>query len=395
LLELAAQVHTGDLAGISQVADRIAKVAAEAPGWQAQHQLAQGYFQRLRGDLGAAKQAFENALALADPERVDPPSNLNAWVSAAAGYAMVLIELGQTEAARSFGLRAYQQCQELQIGGWSAHLIRTLAIAEAKLGDFAGAAARLDKLIAQRAGMMPSRLLLDYDARARVAIWAKDTETAAHYAELAASQYRAGGPAVTRHGRLQEEAKQAGLELEVPMTAFESSVLGGARTRDAGHGMLTKIAAAFNQLSEPSARALRALELLCETSRAHAGQLYVAQDGVLVRAASLGNAPDASLDRFAHEYWQQQLEDCELTMVEVEGANDASALGTSMWTSHVGTEYRFAVLKAQTETELAYVGLVAMAAQNDQGLAAEYWELSTAIGTRLLELGDVQAMSPS
>jgi tRNA A-37 threonylcarbamoyl transferase component Bud32 len=395
LLELSAQVHAGDLAGIGVVADRIAKVAVDAPGWQAQSFLAQGHYQRLRGGLAEAKHAFERALALADPDREDPPSSLNAWVSAAAGYTMTLIDLDLSEEARRFGLQACEQCRKHDIGGWSAHVIRALAIAEAKLGDYVGAAARLDRLIEQRAGIMPSRLLLDYEARARVAIWAKDSAAAERFTALAASHSRAAHPAAVsaRHGRLQSEAKQAGLEFEVPMTAFESSVLGSARPRGDGSSVLTKVASALGRIGEPSLRARRALEMLCESTRARAGRLYVLQDGALTRAALLGDEEDAALDESAAAYWRQQLADSAHTMIEVAGNDPMDAFGTRIWTSRIGTAYRFAVMKGQHEDDLSFVGLVAMAAENQQSLASEYWELSTAIGTRLLELGDAQAVT--
>jgi hypothetical protein len=395
LLELAAQVHAGDLAGIGQVTDRIAKVAADAPGWRAQQHSAQGHFQRARGDLPAAKQAFEQALALSDPDRVDPPPSLNAWVSAAAGYTMVLMELDQTEAARDFALLAYEQVRAHEIGGWSAHLVRALALAEAKLGDCESAAKRLDQLLEQRAGLAASRLLADYDARARVAIWAKDTETATRFAELAANQYRAGGPAAVRHGRLQLEARHAGLDLDIPLTAFESSVLGSKRPAQDNDNVLASVTAKFQALSSRQERVLEAIELLCAQSQATSGQLYLVEDGRLVRAASVGDAANASLDDFAHTYWQQQLQGSDQTVMEVESSPNAAALGTSLWMNHAGAEYRFAVLKARTELELAYIGVVAMAAHQDLGMAENYWELSTAIGTRLVALGDAQAVSPS
>jgi hypothetical protein len=48
LIELDAQHHAGDLAGVKQVTDRLAHLASQEPGWVAPYHLAQGYFQRLR-----------------------------------------------------------------------------------------------------------------------------------------------------------------------------------------------------------------------------------------------------------------------------------------------------------------------------------------------------------
>jgi len=188
LLELAAHVHARDLTGIKQTADRIEQLAAKVPGWMPQHHLAQAYYQRLRGDLPAAKEAFERAIALVDPNTIDPPPNLNVWVNAAGAYSHALVELGRPAEAREFALKARAICEARGIPshGWASHIERALGLAEAKLGDFESARRRLDQLIERRSNLLPARLSIDYEVRARVAILEKDTSAARHFAGLAA-----------------------------------------------------------------------------------------------------------------------------------------------------------------------------------------------------------------
>src|SRR5206468_1284212 len=134
---------------------------------------AQGSFQWLRGDLHAAKEALERALALANPDQSDPPPILISWAPAAAAYVSVLAELGQLEQARAFGLQVCRTCDALGITGFDGH-VRALALVEAKIGDSTLAVERLDRLIARRTHLRPAARALDLEARALVAIWAND-----------------------------------------------------------------------------------------------------------------------------------------------------------------------------------------------------------------------------
>jgi hypothetical protein len=384
--ELHAQIYARDLMGVKHTADRIAQLAAEYPSWRAHHHLAQGAFQWLRGDLHAAKEALERALALANPEQSDPPPILMSWAPAAAAYVSVLAELGQLEEARAFGLRACATCDALGITGFDAH-VRALALVEAKLGDYALAVERLDRLIARRVHLRPAARALDLEARALVAIWAKDAADAAHFIHLATQVDAAvgGGRMLARRGRLLDEAQRAGVDVEMPPSDFESKVLGSARPAP-GAGASDPRLASINALPEPSLRAARALEMLAGVAGATAGHLYYRHPSDLVRAASLAAAPQPALDAFSRGYLRQQLDEAGMTSVftALPGAAEARF---ATWTDRAGMVYRIALLHQGDATTC--IGLIALCDARETAMSAEFRSLASALSARLLELGDV------
>ncbi len=389
-LELAAQVHAGDLAGVKQAADRIEQLASEVPSWRPAEHLAHGYYQRMRGDLAAAKEAFERALALSEPSREDPPANLNTWVNAAGGYTHVLIELGRTEEARAFAERSLSICESRRIGGWCSHIVRGLALAEAKSGDVEQGKARLDAFIASRTHLHPSRRMVDYEARARIAIWEKDSATALHYAELAAHGSEGGPPAMlAKHARLVEEAKQAGVDLDLPSTAFEHSVLGSTRARS-GPLYLVKVTQALSSLPDRAARAQCALELVCQATRAPEGHLFIRRTAKLEPVAHFGSPFYPELGEAAASWWQEQVTAMDLTTLVTEDVRRHRRPSGSAWTSAAGVTYRFAPLQCTTGARLAHAGVVALAIPEHTDLVSDYWPLTAAIVTRLVAYGDVE-----
>jgi hypothetical protein len=390
-IELQAQILARDLTGLKHTADRIAQLATDCPGWRAHHHFAQGAFQWLRGDLLAAKEALERALALANPEQSDPPPILPAWAGAAAAYVSVLAELGQLEEARSFGLRACATCDALGITGFDAH-VRALALVEAKLGDYALAVERLDRLIARRMHLRPAARALDLEARALVAIWAGDATEAARFIYLATRLDAAvrGGNLLARRGRLLDEAQRAGVDVEMPLSDFEAKVLGSAPPAP-GASLSDPRLASINALAEPNSRAARVLEILAGVAGATAGHLYYRQRSELVRAASLAAAPQPALDAFALGYLHQQLDEAGMTSVFT-ALPDAVQTPFATWTDGAGRIYRIALLHQGDATTC--IGLVALCDARDTAISAEFRSLASAISARLLELGDVARSDP-
>jgi hypothetical protein len=388
-LELPLQVLVGDLAAVKRIADRFAQLASEWPGWRAYHQLAQAAFHRMRGDLPAAKDALELLLKLADPDHGHPPPVLRAWAQGAAEYVTVLAELGQLEQAHAFGLRVCQRCNALAITESQAH-VRALALVEAQLGQHALAADRLDRLIAQRTHLRPSMVAIDLEARARIAIFAKQAGAAAHFTRLAI-----GGDAapaspmlLARRGRLIDEAKRAGLDLEIPLSGFESAVLGSElpeATISPSH-----VLAGIQQFIEPSARASRVLELLAHAAGASAGHLFYVQQTSLVRVATQVAALDHDLARFASTHLQQWLEHNAMTTIFTEVIESVEPRFAT-WVNDNRTEYRIALLL--TKDARSCIGLVALCGVTGAALNPDYRALSTAISELLLASGDAQSLS--
>ena len=390
LLELAAHLHAGDLTGVKYVADRTEQLAVKAPGWLALRHLAHASFQRLRGDLPAALDGLERALALADPSRCDPPPQLNVWLLAAAEYVTCLTELDRASDAFAFGTSACERCNALELTG-SVTLVHALALAEAKLGRYEAAAWRVEQSIAARLHVRPSLLAAVYAARACVAIAAKDQAAAARFVRLATSQHSGGAAAkpLAKHSRLLDAAKLAGLELDVPASGFESAVLGQRKSVPVAPSP-SPLLASLERLSESSARAQRVLELLVAAAGARAGHLYYVQRASLVRVATLTAAPEPALDAFSNDYFLQQLELADMTTVFTEQAGTEPELAT--WSRQADAVYRLALLRrAPTDT---CIGLVALCDVPDSALSAEYRSLSSALCARLLELGDVARSAP-
>jgi hypothetical protein len=386
LLELSVQEHVGDLTGVKQTANRIAQLAADWPGWRAYHELAQGTFHRMRGALAAAKDAFERGLALSDPDQTDQPPMLPAWVATAAGYIMVLRDLGLLERARDFGLRVCERCDALGISaGGSAHT-RALALVEAQLGEHVSAAARLDRAIATRAQLRASAVAVDLEARACVALMAKDATAAMHFTENAirAAAAVSGTVAIATRRRLLDEAKRAGVEMDMPRSDFEAKVLGPASIPAVvPNHVLTNL----TQLSDPRARAARVLELLAEAAGASAGQLYYGAHPNLVHVATRAAPLDPALDRFASGFVRRRVEQAAMTTVFTV-ADEVSQAGFATWADLRGNVYRVACLNGQAEGSCA--GVIALC--DAPGLAPnpEYRALSIALSDRLLELGDAR-----
>jgi tetratricopeptide (TPR) repeat protein len=382
-LELGARVAVRDLAGVRRVADNIAQIAVTEPGWIARELLAQGWYQRLRGDLPAAIVAFERCFELNDPDRSDPPPCFYTWAFAATGYVSALVDLGRASEAREFGLRVIARCQAQEVTLPEA-VECEVALADAALGNHDAAAARLDTLIARHDGAADHRLLAAYEARARVAIMASDRTAAVRFATLATQDpHSAHGHTVQqRHGRMLDDARRAGLDLALPQTGFESSVLGSGPSEERNAGAIEALRAV--QLLAPAAKPQRILDLICEAARGSAGQLYVAEGERLSLVASRGAAAEPALTVFASRYFRQQLEDSmetsALTAID-SGVPDEPRVGS--WTSPGGNPYRLIAFTYPVDGEPAFAGLVALELPANRAVPPQTQVLARALAREL------------
>jgi len=118
-----------------RVLDRVEALAAKHPGWVCQKYLAAGHFELLRGNLPAARDAFERCMKLTSP-RPTEPTQINAWIGAAAGLISTLTEQDQADAAVLLGEQTLATCHELAVEVYWHDPARALALAEAKLERF-------------------------------------------------------------------------------------------------------------------------------------------------------------------------------------------------------------------------------------------------------------------
>jgi hypothetical protein len=184
-----------------------------------------------------------------------------------------LIELGRSEQACRRGLRVLDQCEALGIGLSSYIIRRALALAEAKLGDFAGASARLEAVIEELKafGIEGLELGATYEARTRVAIWASDREAAERFGTLVAQEYRYGqdSPLGARYERLWDEARTAGVTALPELQEMKANVTTAHRS---SAGWTHNSVRSHEGLDTTSRD--RTLQTVCELIGARSGHLY-------------------------------------------------------------------------------------------------------------------------
>jgi hypothetical protein len=304
----------------------------------------------------------------------------------------LLIDLGECDAAQHYGTAALARSRELGIDVEARDLVRALALAEAKLGHFESACARLDALIAARAGALESHIVADYEARARVAIWAKDPAAEMFVARLTAVQLRLGRSPLMleRQVHLLNEAKIAGVDFELTPSAFETSVL-GASERPGRSEAAMSVLPELRGISSATQRAERALELLSSAYDASAARLYLVQGDALRCVANRGVEAVAGLDEFVSAYWSEQLDDAALTEIVPEPSAGADGIDVASFASKDGATYRMVILRCDT-AGLAHVGIAALRSGPQVSVSTRAWDLAAALGSALYELGDAQSV---
>jgi tetratricopeptide (TPR) repeat protein len=391
--ELVAHVLAEDLTGVRQVLARMQPLTRGSTAWQAYVELGEAQFQLLRGDLNAARARFERCIEMASPGG-GASRPVIVWPQAMAGYAETLVGLGRYQEAADVGQRVLDQCKALGVDVGLHEVSRATALAEAKLGRFAEAASRLDTVIEEQTKIGTVGLMLgaSYEARARVAILAKDDEALEKYANLAGKEYRhgRGSPLAGRWGRLMAEARSSTKHALPALTDFVSTGhVSWPRTSP------TEMATALLKgASTPEDRALRALKLLCDDRGAGTAFLYLVGDRGLRLAACYGaDAPPDGLVDFLNEYLEGEL-DKESDQTSALTGPSASAVLTQprSWQSQ-GTEYRPLLMTSRADEGLCHVGVVAFAGQLAIERPAGGPALVAALSAHLLQSGDTRGVA--
>jgi hypothetical protein len=393
LVELAAYFAARDLTAIREIAARIAAFAEHSPGWLTYRLISDGCWRYLRGDLRGAATALEAALERCWPDLNGPLRSISAMPVAAGIYLEVLIALEAYVQAKEFGLSALAEAARTDMRTVD-EIERGLALAEAKLGDSAGAAARLDAVIARQQAQGVTGLLLGttYEARARVAIWAGDKATFYEYGELAAIQYRhgRGSPLGARYERLMSEARHDGVQVSPALSEFETDTLSstGTGTRAPARSMLNFVVRATDTAQE---RAVAVVRMLAEVSAAQVAHLFLIQaDGEMRWAASHSDQPHGESELgLAHACLERALsDDFGATLIE----SDLVATGTdtsAVWPSAGGVPQRVQLLTASSNAELRYVGVVVSSASGSRPVSQA---LLIAVADYFIATGDTAGM---
>jgi hypothetical protein len=386
-VEVAACVQAADLAGIFQGIEQMKGLAAIFPGWLPYLRCSQAAFDLVRGDYEAGIETCKEVIAASGLDEEAHMRCMPMWVVAHNGLAEGLLQLDRVKEAQAVASSALEVCQRRNVGALSFDLVRTLALADAKLG-VAGAAERLAWLEERQRtlGITGLRLGLTYEARARMAIWSNDAAAFDHYARATAKEYRYAdrNSLGTRYERLMNEAGRNGLQTTVRPVDFAvtSSAYSEVIASDDERTVLERKPIAATRED----RARTALDQICEANGVAAGHLYVLTSGVPVLAASRGApTPDASLATHIREYLTTlALHTAELDeMLTGELAEGEDAIRTI---AAGGTEYTLLTLQCVRNDMGAVAGVVALSGRSAKDYRTQTRLLQT-IAASLLKHG--------
>jgi hypothetical protein len=390
-LELAAYEKARDLAGVALVIEQMKPLAAQYPGWVPNLLYAQGSFHLVRGDCEAALVKYAECIQLTRFDEQGRSINTAMWVASQAGSAEALLNLERLEEARASASAALTICEARQIGAQSFDLIRSLALAEAKLGE-SRAAERLDALIAQqdRLGTTGLRLGLSYEARARIAMWSGDASAFEHYAALTAREYRHGARTSlgARYERLMNEATRHGLRATVSLSDFAGLTTNLDSSSLGSEELLTVVTRGLAGQRSAQERSQVALQMICAAHDASAGHLYlVAPSGLLLGASHGPDTPTLQLAEHVREYVvrEQQREGAMDEMVTGELEDDVALAPT---VQVAGASYELLPLKSLVDSISTLAGVAALPAKAARVRTEKQLRLLDALATHLLQTGD-------
>jgi hypothetical protein len=393
LVELAAYGTARDLTALREIVARMTALAQHAPGWFTFQLIAEGCLKYLRGDLRAAAESLEAALARCWPDANDPERSISAMSVASAMYLDVLFALEAYEQAKEFGLRALAEAARGDMRTFE-QVERALALAEAKLGDTPGAVARLDAVIARQLaqGVAGLQLGTSYEARARVAIWAGDQAAFYEHGKLAAIQYRhgRGSPLGARYERLISEARQAGVQVVPELSEFETSMLGATRTgtRASARSVLSFAVRTANNAEERSAAVVR---MLAEVAGARTAHLYLVQaDGSVRWGASHADQPHGEIElNLARQCLERALND-DFGSTQMESELDSTGTDSSaMWVDAEGVSHRIQLLTGSPNGLPCYVAVLVSTGSSAR---APNYPLLTAVAEYFVSMGDTAGL---
>ncbi|HKP62856.1 MAG TPA: protein kinase [Polyangiales bacterium] len=286
LNELIACFNAEDLVGIKDALERLRPIAARYRAWLPHVCYAEGCFHLVRGDSQAARLKYEECIELGERGTL-------MWYAGTAGLGEALLALDRLAEGRAKLQEALDLQSQQQGVTPTVELVRSLALADAKLGR-PDAALSLEASVAeqQRLGASGVRLGRSFEARAQIALWQGDAVAFARYAELTAREYRygAGSALGARYQRLMNEARRRGLQPAAargelsPMNTVEGSAALAGEIK-------TLVLLTMSHEASGPGRARAALEMICAAHGAKRGLLYVHVNAGLVRAASIGAEP--------------------------------------------------------------------------------------------------------
>jgi hypothetical protein len=361
-IELQAYELMNDLAGVRRVIEGITPLAARHEGWRIQLQLARGCYEALRGEWLAARAEFAPALAATRPERPDSAVWVEQWLSAAIGMMAVYIGLREFEHAAELGAQTLAAGAARAVDYGLERVAETMAVAEAKLGRFDEAIARVDRVIDRYTELGVRGLLRAhiYMTRARIASWAGQGDGVARFTALAYAE--PGADKVLATVATSELAVTQVQPGETSLDAIGRSGALGAAEPLRPEFKLAELRDALDCCSDTKSRAAYALDYLCGLAHGEQAQLYLVEDGEQLSfiVSSDGIMPNSDAIRFAKDFFRQQIDDDADMTTLTHATQMLSTPGAAAYVDERGRPSRLFMLTCKARGTLVYVGLVAL-----------------------------------
>jgi tetratricopeptide (TPR) repeat protein len=375
LTELLAHARASDLTGVKQLKDRIELLAAQMKYWRAGQLLADALYLRLCGQLESACRDFDACIGRSELDERDPARVPAFWLPAVSGNIETLVERGLHEQAKALGLHTLAKCHTLGIDLPTLDVKRALALAHAKLADFDAAVALLDHVISAQKALGVTGLMLgaSYEARARIAIWARDEAALREFGQLTAHEYRRGtSPLGACYERLMDEAREAFPERLAAIATGQPPTAARSASQ------------MLRQATTAAERAALALSLLCEDRAALGGYLYLmTQSGWTLVATQGVPEVDATLEQFARAYLRAELEPLELaTRAEI-----SERTPLPLPAAHAGIAHPVALARAR-DADVDHIGLALLMLDPHAAPGRSDTRLPGLLASQLSDAGD-------
>jgi hypothetical protein len=388
-VEISAHAFARDLAGVKDVIERERVEAARYPGWIPFLREAEARFELISGNFEAALVAFEQLIEQITLGAEGPSTAVPVWVAARGGLCDALLGLDRPAEARASALEALAFCERTGIGNFASELVRLLAVAEARLGDFAGANARLDRLIAEQTalGVTGLRIGLVFEARAEIALWSGDRAAFETFAKLTAREYRygAGSPVGARYDRLMREASRRGMQPSAASRELELATIADSGSLSSVPDLETSIRIALAGAASDAEKYQLALQLVCDPRAARGGHLYLALDGgpVLVASRAL-DSPAQRLTQCVAEYLDEEKDRFDTLTMAID--SDATMALEGLTVAHAdGVDYELHLLTYVRDQAARVAAVMAIAPGAQPVSNPRQAQLLTTIAAHLVE----------
>jgi tRNA A-37 threonylcarbamoyl transferase component Bud32 len=392
-----AYVRTEDLVGIERALASLAPLAEHLPYWQPTLRYGQSARLRLQGDLPAALAvllpAFEHAL----------PGRHRIFGAVAAAHVQLLGELGRVDEAIEHGWTYWQavSAQEL-VSGWEVRGPLGLALAmagQAEEGLRLVEDWRRDQELLGQGGIMVGAAC---EAAARICLALNDRVGFDRYVASCANAYR------TEHNPVLS-ARLARLVAEANGEASPSDTIDPQQiAADAAHiADYETIYSRIQECVDRSDRARCALTLLLQQTDRFGGYVYGYKHGeALTLLAALPDEPDRALSEWAASWFASEAAPDEpergtdATEAITEASGSLATTGSERrpprstsdrYRDRDGRTFEATLMTVWRDRESMTVGVLVL--QNGKGARQPNRALLSQIGSLMLELGDVHAVS--